>query len=59
MRNFRVNAALLLSAALLAGCTTGSSAGGSVAIANSQPADSQTTDYAIAYVKRSVPLHGV
>jgi hypothetical protein len=38
--------------ALLAGCSNN---GGSVTIANSQHADSQTTDFAIAYVKRTVP----
>jgi Hydrazine synthase alpha subunit middle domain len=41
----------LLGSALLAGC----SSGGSVAIANSQPPDSQTTDFGIVYVKRTVP----
>ncbi|MFI4867775.1 MAG: hypothetical protein ACHQDD_00310 [Steroidobacterales bacterium] len=43
--------AALLGAALLAAC----SSGGSVTIANSQPADSQTTDFGIVYVKRTVP----
>jgi hypothetical protein len=42
------------SASLLFGCST-NGGGGSVAIANSQTADSQTTDFGIAYVKRTVP----
>ncbi|MGH8141229.1 MAG: hypothetical protein ACREU2_01720, partial [Steroidobacteraceae bacterium] len=43
-----------LAVALLAAC----SSGGTVTIADSQPADSQTTDYAIAFVKRTVPATG-
>jgi hypothetical protein len=44
--------AALLATTLLAACSSG---GGSVTIANSQPPDSQTTDFGIAYVKRTVP----
>jgi len=44
-------AAALLGTALLAAC----SSGGSVTIANSQPPDSQTTDFGIVYIKRTVP----
>ncbi|MGC2459471.1 MAG: hypothetical protein WA446_00620 [Steroidobacteraceae bacterium] len=47
-----VRPAALLGAVLLAACSSG---GGSVTIANSQPADSQTTDFGIVYVKRTVP----
>jgi Hydrazine synthase alpha subunit middle domain len=42
---------------LSAGCST-NGGGGSVAIVDSQPADSQTTDFGIAYVKRTVPPQG-
>src|SRR5580658_7366735 len=52
-RRFALPAALL-SAVLLAACSSNGS-GGSVAIANSQPPDSQTTDFGIVYVKRTVP----
>jgi hypothetical protein len=45
---------LFASISLLAGCST-NGGGGSVTIANSQPPDSQTTDFGIAYVKRTVP----
>jgi Hydrazine synthase alpha subunit middle domain len=44
----------LASASMLFGCST-NGGGGSVAIVDSQPADSQTTDFGIAYVKRTVP----
>ena len=44
----------LLAAAVLAACST-NGGGGSVTIANSQPPDSQTTDFGIVYVKRTVP----
>ncbi len=47
-------AATLLATTLLAAC----SSGGTVTIADSQPPDSQTTDYAIAFVKRTVPMTG-
>ena len=47
-----VLAAAFVPALLLAACSSG---GGSVTIANSQPADSQTTDFGIAYIKRTVP----
>jgi hypothetical protein len=47
-----VLAAPFVPALLLAACSSG---GGSVTIANSQPADSQTTDFGIAYIKRTVP----
>jgi hypothetical protein len=46
--------AALLGAVLLVACSTNGS-GGSVTIANSQPPDSQTTDFGIAYIKRTVP----
>ncbi|HTW74750.1 MAG TPA: hypothetical protein VMD56_07510 [Steroidobacteraceae bacterium] len=46
--------ATLLTTTLLAAC----SSGGTVTIADSQPTDSQTTDYAIAFVKRTVPMSG-
>jgi Hydrazine synthase alpha subunit middle domain len=46
--------AVLLSATLLGAC----SSGGTVTIENSQTLDSQSTDYAIAFVKRSVPTTG-
>ena len=52
-RRFALPAALL-GAALLVACSTNGS-GGSVTIANSQPPDSQTTDFGIAYIKRTVP----
>ena len=41
----------LLALALLSACTSGSN----VNIAFSQPVDSQTADYGIAYVKRTLP----
>ena len=44
--------AVLLGAAVLAACSSG---GGSVTIANSQPPDSQTTNFGIVFVKRTVP----
>jgi len=48
--------ALLLGATLIGGCSSnGGSGGGSVTIANSQPPDSQTTDFGIVYIKRTVP----
>ncbi len=53
-RNKVVMALPVLAAALLAAC----SSGGTVTIADSQPADSQTTDYAIAFIKRTVPTTG-
>jgi hypothetical protein len=55
-RAFRdfVIAGALVSAALVSACSS-NGGGGSVAIVNSQPADSQTTDFGIAYVKRTVP----
>ncbi|HWG75244.1 MAG TPA: hypothetical protein VN660_00445 [Steroidobacteraceae bacterium] len=40
--------------ALLAGC----SSGGTVSIADSQTADAQNTDYAIAFIKRGLPMSG-
>jgi hypothetical protein len=46
--------AALLGAVLLVACSSNGS-GGSVAIANSQPPDSQTTDFGIVYIKRTVP----
>jgi hypothetical protein len=52
-RHFALSAALL-GAVLLVACSTNGS-GGSVTIANSQPPDSQTTDFGIAYIKRTVP----
>jgi hypothetical protein len=45
----------LLDTALLAACSTNGGGGGSVSIANSQPPDSQTTDFGIVYIKRTVP----
>ncbi len=47
--------AALLGIGLIGGCSTSGGSGGSVTIANSQPPDSQTTDFGIAYVKRAVP----
>jgi hypothetical protein len=52
-----VLAASLLLVAQLLGCST-NGGGGSVTIVNSQPADSQTTDFGIAYVKRTLPPTG-
>jgi hypothetical protein len=52
-----VLSASLLGAAQLMGCST-NGGGGTVTIVNSQPADSQTTDFGIAYVKRTVPPAG-
>src|SRR5580658_3343781 len=52
-RRFALPAALL-SAVLLAACSS-NGGGGSVTIANSQPPDSQTTDFGIVYIKRTVP----
>ncbi|HEX2789921.1 MAG TPA: hypothetical protein VHN17_05790 [Steroidobacteraceae bacterium] len=46
--------AALLGVVLLAACSS-NGGGGSVTIANSQPPDSQTTDFGMVYVKRSVP----
>ena len=47
---------LLAGATLIGGCSSnGGSGGGSVTIANSQPPDSQTTDFGIVYIKRTVP----
>ena len=51
-RPWLVLLAALLGTALLAACSSG---GGSVTIANSQPPDSQTTDFGIVYIKRTVP----
>jgi hypothetical protein len=51
-RAWRVLPAALLGTALIAACSSG---GGSVTIANSQPPDSQTTDFGIVYIKRTVP----
>src|SRR3984885_5636983 len=49
-------AAALLGTALIAACSSpGGSSNGSVTIANSQPPDSQTTDFGIVYIKRTVP----
>ncbi len=56
VRSAMLFAALSGIAALTACSTNGG--GGSVTIANSQPADSQTTDFGIAYVKRTVPPAG-
>jgi hypothetical protein len=48
--------AALLGTALVAACSSpGGSSDGSVTIANSQPPDSQTTDFGIVYIKRTVP----
>ena len=44
--------AAALGTMLVAACSSG---GGSVTIANSQPPDSQTTDFGIVYIKRTVP----
>jgi hypothetical protein len=53
MRKFVICSALV--AALLGvGCST-NGGGGTVTIVDSQSADSQTTDFGIAYVKRTVP----
>ncbi|HEY4974470.1 MAG TPA: hypothetical protein VII41_12725, partial [Steroidobacteraceae bacterium] len=41
--------------ALLSACSSAGGGGGSVTIANSQPPDSQTTDFGIVYIKRTVP----
>src|SRR5450631_3171718 len=49
-----LRAAALLGTALLAACSS-NGGGGSVTIANSQPPDSQTTDFGIVYIKRTVP----
>jgi hypothetical protein len=50
----RLRCAALLGTALLAACSS-NGGGGSVTIANSQPPDSQTTDFGIVYIKRTVP----
>jgi hypothetical protein len=48
--------AALLAMALMTACSSGGGGGGaSVTIANSQPPDSQTTDFGIVYIKRTVP----
>jgi hypothetical protein len=52
-RRFALPAALL-GALLLVACSSNGS-GGSVTIANSQPPDSQTTDFGMVYIKRTVP----
>src|SRR6202140_549498 len=44
--------AAALGTMLVAACSSG---GGSVTIPNSQPPDSQTTDFGIVYIKRTVP----
>ena len=44
--------AAALGTMLVAACSSG---GGSVTIANSQPPDSQTTDFGIVYIKRTLP----
>jgi hypothetical protein len=49
-----LRAAALISSALLAACSS-NGGGASVTIANSQPPDSQTTDFGIVYIKRTVP----
>jgi hypothetical protein len=49
--------ATLSCVAALTACST-NGGGGSVTIVNSQPADSQTTDFGIAYVKRTEPPAG-
>jgi hypothetical protein len=51
-RNRVVMAVTALGAVLLAAC----SSGGTVTIADSQPANSQIADFQIAYVKRTVPV---
>src|ERR1700686_1148523 len=51
-RTWLVLFAALLGTALVAACSSG---GGSVTIASSQPPDSQTTDFGIVYIKRTVP----
>jgi len=47
--------AMLLGATLIGACSTNGAGGASVTIANSQPPDSQTTDFGIVYIKRTVP----
>lgn len=47
-------ACAVIAAALLAGC----SSGGTVTVADSQTADQQSTDYAIAFIRRDVPMTG-
>ena len=55
-RTWLVVSAALLGTALVAACSSsGGSSDGSVTIANSQPPDSQTTDFGIVYIKRTVP----
>ena len=55
-RAWLVLSAALLGPALIAACSSpGGSSNGSVTIANSQPPDSQTTDFGIVYIKRTVP----
>jgi len=49
----RILGAALIGVAALSGCSSGSN----VNIAFSQPGDTQTTDYAIAYVKRTLPVN--
>src|SRR5579871_1107394 len=51
-----ITAGAVISAALLTGC----SSGGTVTVVDSQQqtADSQSTDYAIAFIKRGVPMTG-
>lgn len=53
-RNKVITASAVVATALLAGC----SSGGTVTIADSQTADAQNTDFAIAFIKRSVPMSG-
>jgi hypothetical protein len=53
MRNFVICSAF--AAVLLAGGCSTNGGGGTVTIVDSQPPDSQTTDFGIAYVKRTVP----
>jgi hypothetical protein len=53
-RNKVVAASAVFATALLVGC----SSGGTVTIADSQTADSQNTDFAIAFIKRPVPMSG-
>jgi hypothetical protein len=51
-----IRGAALLAMALISACSSGAGGGGaSVTIANSQPPDSQTTDFGIVYIKRTVP----
>jgi Hydrazine synthase alpha subunit middle domain len=59
-RNRMTTATALIAAALLSAATllSACSSGGTVTIVDSQTSDSQTTDYAIAFVKRSVPMTG-